>query len=109
MLEVDRFDLDQGEVAFTFFRRTHLAGNRVAGAEIESADLRRRDVDVVRPREVVVFGRAQKSEAVRQTLQHAFGEDQAALLRLRLQHGKNQILLAHAGGVFHAQVLGQLG
>ena len=61
------------------------------------ADLRRRDVDVVGPGQVVVVGRAQEAEAVGQDLEHALGEDQAALLGLRLEDLEDQLLLAHAG------------
>ena len=109
MLEVDRLDFDQGEVALAFLRRAHLAGDGVAGAQVEAADLRRRNVDVVRTGQVVVLGRAQEAEAVRQALQHAFGEDQARLLGLRLQDREDQVLLAHAGGVLDAELLGDLG
>ena len=38
-LEVDRLDLDQREVAFAFLRRSNLAGDGVAGVQVELADL----------------------------------------------------------------------
>ena len=69
------FDLEQREVALAFLGRPDLAGDRVARAQVEAADLRRRDVDVVRTREVVLIGCAQEAEAVRQRLEHALGED----------------------------------
>ena len=109
MLEVDRLDFDEGEVALPFLRRTHLAGDGVAGVQVEAADLRGRDVDVVRAGQVVVLGRAQEAEAVGQAFQHAFGEDQARLLGLRLEDREDQVLLAHAGGVLDAVLLGELG
>src|SRR5919106_990116 len=34
MLEVDRFDFDEGEIALAFFRWANLSGNRVTGPEI---------------------------------------------------------------------------
>ena len=74
-LEVDRFDLDQGEVALAFLRRADLTRDRVAGMQIELADLRGRHVDVVGTREVVVVGRAQEAEAVGQDLEDALRED----------------------------------
>jgi hypothetical protein len=107
-LEVDRVHLDQREVALAFLGRANLAGDRVAGAQIEAADLRGRDVNVVGAGQVVVLGGAQEAEAVRQAFEHAFGEDQAALFRLRLQDLEDQFLLAKAGGVLHAHVLGDL-
>jgi hypothetical protein len=38
-LEVDRFDFDQREVALAVFGRTHLSGDRVAGLQVELANL----------------------------------------------------------------------
>ncbi len=80
-LEVDRVDLDQREVALAFLRRADLAGDGVAGAQVEAADLRRRDVDVVRARQVVVLGRAQEAEAVRQAFEDAFARRSARSFR----------------------------
>ena len=60
------------------------------------------------PGQIVVVGRAQESEAVRQDFEHAFREDEAALFGLRLQDLKNQLLLAHAGRAGHAHVLRDL-
>jgi hypothetical protein len=107
-LEVDGLDLDQREVALPFLRRPDLARDRVAGVQVELADLRRRHVDVVRARQVVVVGRAQEAEAVGQQLEHAFREDEAALLGLRLQDLEDQVLLAHAGGAGDVEVLAHL-
>jgi hypothetical protein len=98
-LEVDGVDFDEREVALAFLGRADLAGDGVAGAQIEAADLRGRDVDVVGAGQVVVLGRAQEAEAVGQAFEHAFGEDQAALFGLRLQDLEDQFLLAQAGGV----------
>ena len=107
-LEVDRLDLDQREVALPFLRRPDLARDGVAGLQIELADLRRRDVDVVGARQVVVVGRAEEAEAVGQHLEHAFREDEPALLGLRLEDLEDQLLLAHAGRAGDVQVLGDL-
>ena len=60
------------------------------------------------PGQVVVVGRAEEAEAVRQHLEHAFGEDEPALLGLRLQDLEDQLLLAHAGRAGDVQVLGDL-
>jgi hypothetical protein len=109
VLEVDRLDLDQGEVALPFLGLPDLAGDGVAGAQVEAPDLARRDVDVVRTREVVVLRGAQEAEAVGEALEHPLGEDQAALLGLSLQDLEDQLLLAHAGGALDPQVLGDLG
>ena len=107
--EVDRLDLDQREVALAFLRRPDLAGHGVAGLQIELADLRRRHVDVVGAGQVVVVGRAEEAEAVGQHFEDALGEDEAALLGLRLEDLEDQLLLAHAGGAGDVEVLGDLG
>ncbi len=106
ILEIDRFDFDQREIALAVLGRPHLAGDGVAGAQIELPDLRRRDVNVVRAGQIVVFRRAQEAEAVGQAFQDAFGEDQAVLLGLGAQDLEDQLLLAHAAGAGDGQVLG---
>src|SRR5712664_744603 len=79
-LEVNCFNFDESEITFAFLGWTNLAADSVAGAQIEFSDLRRRDVNVVWPGQIVVFRRAQKTKTIRQRLKHAFGKDQAALL-----------------------------
>ena len=48
---VDGFDPQQAEELLVVLRRAHLAGDAVAGAQAEAANLRLRDVDVVRARQ----------------------------------------------------------
>src|SRR5205085_8415140 len=99
--KVDRLDLDEREITLALFRRSDLTGDRVASAQIEFAYLRWADVDVVGPRQIVVFGRAQETKAVGQGFQDTFGEDQAALFGLRREHFKDQLLFAHARRAGH--------
>src|SRR5688572_16536178 len=63
--EVDRFNFDQCEIAFAFLRRTNLAADGVAGAKVKLPNLRWRDVNVVRPWQIVVLRRAEKAESIR--------------------------------------------
>jgi hypothetical protein len=107
-LEVDRLDLHQREVLLALMRRAHVAADGVAGLQVELANLRRRDVDVVRPGQVVVVRRAQEAVAVGQNLQHAFGEDVAFLFALRLQNLEDKVLLAEAAGAGNVKAAGQL-
>jgi hypothetical protein len=86
-----------------------LTGDCVAGAEVEFADLRGRDVDIVRAGEVVVFRRAEESESVGEAFQNAFGKDQAVLFGLCAQYLKDQFLLAHPARAGNVQFLGNLG
>ncbi len=101
-LEVDRLDLDQGEVALALAWRTDLAAHGVAGAQVEAANLGRRDVDVVRAREVARFGRAQEPVAVRHHLQDTLREEQAVPLALRLGHAEDEVVLAQPRRVCEA-------
>ena len=107
-LEVDGLDLEQGEVALGVLGRTHLAGDGVAGAQVEAPDLGGRDVDVVGPGQVVVVGRAQEAEPVGQHFQHALGEDQAVFLGLGLEDLEDQLLLAQPAVVLDAEVAGDV-
>jgi len=98
-LEVDRLDLEEREVALAFLRRADLAFDGIARTQVEAPDLRRRDVDVVRPSQVVLIGSPQEAEAVLENLEHAFGEDLAVLGGLGLQDREEQILLSQARGI----------
>ncbi len=80
LVEIDAGDLEHGKIALAVARRTNLALDRVAGAQAESADLARADVDVVRPGEVVGFRRAQKAEPVGQHFKHAVARDRHVVL-----------------------------
>src|SRR5438876_5904260 len=106
LVEGDGLDLEQREVALAFLGGADLSGDHVAGAQVEAADLARRDVDVVGTGEVVVVGRAQEAEAVGQDLEHALAADEAVLLGLRLQDGEDELLLAHGGRALDVHVLG---
>jgi hypothetical protein len=108
-LEIDRLDLDQREIFLALMRRPHLSADGVAGFQIELADLRGRHVNVVRPRQVVVVGRAQEAVAVREDLQHAFGEDVSFFFALRLQDLEDEVLFAESAGAGQLQGSGDLG
>ena len=107
-IEIDLADLEQREIALAVLRRTDQAGDRIAGAQIEAANLARGDVDVVRTGEIARVGRAQEAEAVLQDLEHAVAVDVLALAGVRLEHAENDVLLARAAHVLEAHGLGQL-
>src|SRR5439155_6885671 len=75
----------------------------------ELANLRWRNIDVVRAGQIVVLGRAQKTKTIRQGLQHTLGKDEPALFGLRGQNLVNQFLLAHSGSGRDVHGLGDLG
>ena len=98
MIEVDRIDAGQREIALAVLGIADLAFDGVAGAKPEAADLVRRDVDVVGPGEVVGFGGAQEAEAVWQHLDGARADDLLALLGRGLEDREEQVLLAKRRG-----------
>ena len=71
---------------------------RVAGVQVEAADLGGRDVDVVGAGEIRGVGRAQETEAVGQYLERAAAVNALPLARLVLEEREDQLLLAHAIG-----------
>ena len=71
IVEIDRTELGQREIALAFLGAADLAFDRVAGAQAEFADLVRRDIDVVGAGEIIGLGRAQEAEAVVQHFDRA--------------------------------------
>src|SRR5690606_36306795 len=84
------------------------AGNRIAGAQIEAADLARADVDVVGPGEIRAVGRTQEAEAVLQDLEHAVAVDILAAAGVRLEDGEDDVLLARASQILQPHLLRNL-
>src|SRR5262249_43218903 len=93
-------DLEQGEVAFAFLRAADMAFDGVTGAKAKAADLRGRDVDVVRTGQVVRVGRTEKAEAVGENLHDAFADNVGFRNGKLLENGEQQLLLAHGAGIF---------
>jgi hypothetical protein len=108
LVEVDLADLEQGEVTLAVLWRANLARDRVPGAQVEAADLARRDVDVVGAGEVGAVRRAQEAEAVLQDLQDAVAVDVLTALRVALQDREDDVLLARAGHVLEADTAGDI-
>src|SRR5579862_2214043 len=93
-------------------RRTHLAADGVAGLQVELADLRWRNVNVVRAGKIVVVGRAEETITIRQDLQHTLGENVTFFFALGLKDLEDEVLLAQAAGAGQLEIasyLGQLG
>ena len=109
LLVVDLRDAEQSEVALALLGWADLTGDDVAGPEVEALHLRRGDVDVVGPGQVVVVRRPQKPEAVGQDLEHALGKDGSGARRLRLEDAEDQFLLAHGRGALDVKLACHLG
>ncbi len=103
---IDRLDAQQREVALVLLGRPNLAGDDAAGAQAETADLARRDIDVVRAWKIVVIGAAQEAEAVGERFERAFAEHQAVLLDALLEDFEDQVLLLEARIIAELLLLG---
>ena len=97
-LEINRLDFHQGKIFFPFMRRTHVAADRIACLEIEFTDLRGRDVNVVRPREIVIVRRTKKAVPVGKDFKHPFGKDVTFFFALGLEDLEDKILFSEAAG-----------
>ncbi len=106
IVEVDRRDPGQREIALAFLGPADLALDRVAGAKPEAPDDRRRDVDVVGAGEIIGFGRTEESEAVVQHLDGAGAHDLDPVLGLDFQDREHEVLLAHRRRAFDTHLLG---
>jgi hypothetical protein len=104
VLEIDRVDLEQGEIALALLRPADRPFHGVARAQAETADLRGGDVDVVRPRQVVRFRGTQEAEAVLQDLDHALADDLDVAGGELLEDREHQLLLAHGAGVLDLEL-----
>ena len=107
VLVVDLLDFQEREVPLALLRGPYLAGDNVSRAQVEPPYLRGGYVYVVRARKVVVVRRAEKPEAVREGLEHAFAVYHPVLFALGLQEGEDQVLLAHARGLLYIILLGE--
>ena len=99
---VDGVDFQQREVALAFFRRPDLAGDGIAGAQVEAAHLARRDVDIVRAGQIGAVRTTQEAETVLQDFQHTIAEDILTTLGVCLEDGENDVFLVQTSQVFQA-------
>ncbi len=105
MFKVNGFHFDEREIAFSIFGRPDLSRNCVPCPEIELSNLWRRNVNVIRSRQIVVIGGPEEAKTFRKYFENSFSEDQAFLFRLRFQNFKNQFLFAHAARAYDVQLL----
>jgi hypothetical protein len=95
------------KIAFALFRATDHALDRVAGAQAELSDLRRRDVNVVGTGEIIRVGRPQEAEAVLQHFDDADADDFDVATRELFQNCEEELLLAQERGVLDFMLFGK--
>src|SRR5439155_26637565 len=103
---VDGFDFQQREIPLPLLRRPNLAGNGVAGLQLETFDLRRRYIDVVRTIEIIPILTPQKAVSLGKNLQHALTGQHDVLIEQLLLDTENEILLAESRRVLDLEPLG---
>src|SRR5690606_22479446 len=104
-VEVDVIDLEQGEVALAFLGGADLAGDAVAGAQVEAPYLAGGDIDVVGAGQVGGVGGAQKTKTIGEDFENTVTVDVLATLGVALEDVEDDVLFAGAGLVFEADVL----
>jgi hypothetical protein len=107
-LDVDLVNLDQREITLTIFRCAHFAFDRVARVQIEPANLRGRDVDIVGRGEIRRLRRAQEPESIGQHFERPITVNRLSGLGLFLEDRKHEFLLAHPVGVVDFEARGHL-
>ncbi len=71
VFEIDRLNLEQGEIPFAFARAADRTFDRIPSTQAMTANLLRADIDIVRARKIVGFGAAQEAKAVLQNFHNA--------------------------------------
>ena len=105
-LAVDLVDLDEREVPLGLLRRADRALDVVSGSQVEAAYLRRRDVHVVRPGEIVVVGGAEEAEAVGEAFEDAVAVDVSVLGGDVGEDREDRVLLPHPGDPLEGHLFG---
>jgi hypothetical protein len=85
-----------------------LADDRIPGQKRETAELLRRDEDVVGSRQVAGLQGSQEAEPVGDDLENPVGDEMTVLARLRLDDPVDQLLPAQDSGVFDFERARQL-
>src|SRR5207253_6073201 len=98
---------DQGEILLALVRRADIAADGVASLEVELADLRRGNVDVVGTGQVVVVRRAEEAVAIGEDFEYSLGKDVALYFALSLENLEDEVLLAEPGGSGYVEAAGE--
>src|SRR4029453_19014432 len=106
ILEIDRVDLEQREIALALLGAANVAIDRIAGAQVEAPDLARTDIDIFRPWQKIRIGRAQKTQAIPENFHDAFADDADIAHRQALQNGIDELLAPERAGILDFELLG---
>ena len=104
VVAINRFHLEQREEPFLVLWRTDLSGDEIAGLQLETPDLRGRDVNVLGAGQVIVAGRTEESKTVRQDFQHALTEHHAVAFGVLLENLVDDLVFLEDGDRLDATV-----
>ena len=105
---VEGVDLLDCDVLLALTGRAHLACERVASPQVESLDLPRTDVHVVRAAHVAPHLGAQEAVTLGEDLEHTFAREGLPLLEQRMLDLEDKILLAESMVLAEVQSLSQI-
>ncbi|MNK42146.1 hypothetical protein D3C87_608270 [compost metagenome] len=103
IVEIDRVDLEKCEITLAFLGAADRAFNGITGLQREPADLRGRNIDIVRTGQIVCVCGPQESEPVLQDFNDAFADYFDVLARENLEDCEHKLLLAHGARIFNFQ------
>ena len=106
LFEIDCLDLEKRKIPLAILRRANFPLNRIACAKTEAADLAWRDVNIVRPGQIVRFRRTQKTKAVRQHFKDAASIDGDIVVGQLLENREHHVLLSQGACVLDFEFLG---
>src|ERR1700730_10411460 len=107
VLEIDRVDLKQREIALAFLGTANQAFHGVAGAQAEPAYLGWRDINIVGPSQIIRVGGSQEAEAVLQNLDDTRTDNLDLAACQLFENCKHQLLLAHDRSVLDFVFFGE--
>ena len=107
VFEIEGVDLEESEVALALLGTPDVTFDGITGAQTEAADLRGRDINVVRSWQVIRIRRPEEAEAVGENLDDAFADNVGFLNRKLLEDREHQLLLAHGAGILDPVLFGK--
>ncbi len=101
---VNGFDSQEPVVLLRILRRSDLTDDHVSSSQSETADLRLRDINIVRPGQIMLG--AQESHSLIHDLEYAATQLEALAFGLRLHEAQDEVLLLEAGCALDLHLFG---
>ena len=95
IVEIDPGHLRHAKVTLCLARCSDIPFNRIAGPQRELPQYLGRDIDIVRPRQIVRLFRPKEAKAILQNFQYPVAANLPAFLGMFLQDREHHLALAH--------------